>query len=110
MKILIIAAMALALGGCANFKGVTGGPLPQQVTGVVEGVQNATKNVCAFIPTAKTVIDILRAFGVNTPESVTSIATRICDAVTKVRSAQRGARPTLRAGNKVVVINGRFVR
>ena len=107
--IALAVGSALALTGCASFKGgSSGGGVPSQsdVSKVIAKVQTATHKICQFVPTAQTISAILATFGLGSAGEITGIAAQVCAAVTKAQSARGGAYPTVRG----VEIRGRFRR
>jgi len=97
MRIFIAPALALAItvGGCAT----TGTP-----SSIVAEVQAIATQVCAYVPTAETVLNILGA-GIPGLTNATAIADAICKAVTKPTARRGASRPTV-AG---VAVRGHFV-
>lgn len=93
-KLLIVAALCIALPACE--KQGTGGGID------VNGVQQAAIKICAFEPTAQTVLNIFGT-GSTLLDSISEIASAVCQAVNTPRSA--GTKPTV-AG---VVVEGRRV-
>lgn len=114
MKALIgVALLALSLAGCAS----TGATLPgteKVVSGVqttrdtITKVQNYTKQVCGFLPTAASVAAI---FNVSIAGSISAIGGAICDAVTTNPLAE-GDKPGYYKAQTVhgVKVEGRFVK
>lgn len=99
---------SLALGGCAS-TGATGtGTAPNPtVTATITQVQNATVNLCAFVPTAATIAGIF-ASGNSLVSSITQAAQLICNAVAShPAAARRGAFIPVVNG---VRIQGHFVK
>lgn len=78
----------------------------------VTDLQNAVVSACGFLPAATTIASILSANPAITTGG--QIAGVICDAVIHSRSAKRGANQDVQKfiviNNKVVEINGRFVK
>lgn len=95
-KIVIAAALAAGLSGCA-----TGGGSGSVDVSAVQ--QDAVK-ICGFLPTAETILNIF-ASGNTVYVSASIIANAICAAVT-AKSARRGSAPTVNG----VVVHGTFVR
>lgn len=98
-KLLLVACLALA--GC-NTTGDSA-----QVAATIAQVQSTTRQICSFVPTARTVFSILSAFGVPGVSIAGDVATQICNAVTTAPLADGGPRQAKVNG---VVIRGRFVR
>jgi hypothetical protein len=99
-KILLAAAAAWAvsLGGCTT----TG---TFDLATFVSQVQSTTNAVCAFIPTAETVANIV-ATGNPIVATADAVANAICDAVRpKTTGRLRAPGPPTVAG---VVVHGRF--
>ncbi len=94
-KLHIAAALAAAItiGGCASGGGSS-----------VSSIQQAAVIACGFLPTAKTVADILAA-GNALVSTVDAVASAICAAVGTKNARRGGGVPTV-AG---VVIHGKFV-
>ena len=99
MRKFIIAA---ALAGTTLFSGCTTGSITPTV--VVTDVQQATVALCAFLPTALTVANIIAA-GNPALATATEIATAICAAVTPKAAIRNGAVPMVGG----VPVAGRFV-
>jgi hypothetical protein len=97
-KLLLIGALAFSLAGC-----VTAG----QVTATVKQVQDAAAGICSFVPTATTVANIF-ASGNSTVQSVSSVASAICNAVTTRPLADGPGDRKPRVNG--VVVRGRFIR
>ena len=106
-QMLAIVAMSPLLTGCLT---VTAGPTPNSPLppppDYVTAVQNAAEQACSFVPTARTVLELVSAFqDVSAIERVSIIVERICDAVTGPRGARRfGARV------RGVAVRGQFTR
>lgn len=97
MKKLFATAMlaaSLALAGCGTTSN-TGDTVAQ--------VQAIAKQVCGFLPTATTVLNIISG-GNSYVQTAESVASAICSAVTS-KAALRGAVPTVNG----VKVRGRFV-
>lgn len=96
---------ALALAGCATTGSTPGAPAGS-VTSIVTQVQRVTRQVCGFVPVAKTIVGIFSAGG----GSALGIAQEICNAVTNnpMTEGPRGGRtvPKVRG----VAVRGQFVR
>lgn len=105
-RMFIVAAMAASIGlaGCET---TGGGVVPGKVTEVVTKVQEYTKKACSFVPTAATVNNLLKTFGVTSIDGVVQMAGEICAVVTKqqARRSRSAKGPILRG----VRIQGRFV-
>lgn len=99
-KFLAISLVTVWLGGCAT------GPTSTQIDQTVAQVQAIAQQVCAFVPTAQTVLNIISALGVPGVGIAGDIASKICTAVTS-KSARRGAAAPKLYG---VTIRGNFVR
>lgn len=80
MKYAVI-GVALLLGACAT---VPGG-------NIVSQIQSTAQSICRFVPTARTVIDIIAA-GDGIAQSTSAIATAICSALefSKINADQPG--------------------
>ncbi len=108
-KILTCSALALsiALGSC----GTTGTSTTATINSIVTQVQAIAVQVCGFLPTASTVINIVS--GSNAiAATAESVAQSICAAVSAVPKLGGRLRGTARAPIMVngVVIHGRWVR
>jgi activator of 2-hydroxyglutaryl-CoA dehydratase len=105
--------LSLAVAGCATVPGSqpTGSASGQdtQAAAIVAHVQAATTTACKFLPTAKTILDIVGTFtDVVALSPVTSVADAICNAVSAQGSGKLARRSTPRV--RGVVVKGRFVR
>jgi len=100
-KIIIVAALGLALTGCATPGG--GGVTPTQISDTARQIQQYTRTFCSFVPTIQTIVSIVnRGAG-----DALSVATDICAAVTTAPLAEGGTR---RIAVRGVPIRGTFVR
>lgn len=96
------AAFAMSLGGCA-----TTGNGTFDLASFIASVQADTNLVCAFIPTAETVANIVST-GNPIVATAGAVANAICAAVTPVKAAGKfGAVAPTVAG---VAIHGRFTK
>jgi hypothetical protein len=95
-----VLAAAMLLGACTSsgqFTNIT-----------IESVQQAAVNACKFLPTAKTVTDII-ASGVPGLSTATAIGDAICAAVLPSNQASRAATPQA-ASIGGIPIQGAFVK
>lgn len=86
-KMLVIAALAMSLGGCATTGGAGG------TQAIITQIQQVATQACGFLPTANTVAAILAA-AAGVPGAATgveAIAAAICSQMTKPAAAKRGA-------------------
>jgi hypothetical protein len=127
-KILVVAALGLALAGCKSLTIGGGGVIPpivigpgggqvtappseitKKVTEAIEKVQAETRKYCKFIPTASTVANVLSIFGVKSIGDLTNAAKEICNAVGgpgTVQARRAGSAPRLCRGASCVPIRG----
>lgn len=95
--ILIAPALALGLLGAGCAPGVNGGPptieIPTIDPGTVTQIQTAATQICGFVPTVATVLNIITTFtgGSGVVAAADQIAQGICGAVT-AKGARLGAR------------------
>lgn len=73
---------------------------PQQAANVVDDTQNTAVKICAFVPTATTILNLFQVVG--PAATAAQVAQIVCDAVAKKGGHQWNY--------KDVVIEGRFVR
>lgn len=85
-----VLAACLSLAACA----------PQDAAAIVDNTQNTAIKVCAFVPTATTILNLFQVVG--PAATAADVATIICNAVVKKGSAE-----WVYNG---VTITGRFVR
>lgn len=97
-KAAITGVFCLGLASCQS-----GGSAPD-VGGIISQVQNATTQICRFVPAAATVSALLN-LGLS---DITTIAQQICGAISKP-SAVRGQHPQVCSGARCVAIVGRRV-
>jgi hypothetical protein len=97
-KLLMVAAVALPLGGC-----VTGRDGNIVVGDYVVAVQQTAVSLCGFLPTAQFIGDLFLQG--ETYDTVSTVASAICRAVS-ARSYRPGTVPTV----KGVPVQGRFLR
>jgi len=76
-RFLIPVVLGLALTSCSDSLSVT-----------VQRVQDKTVEICSYMPTSQSVLDILKAGGPTTQVPF-AIATAICDAVLQWQQANR---------------------
>ena len=126
-SMILIAALAstLVVAGCA--KGPSGtspvppapGPGPvvipapdtpagQKAAEIIGRVQEETRKICKFVPTAQTVANLLARFGVGTLGGLLEVAQQVCAVVGPPSSSagRYAGRKTLRG----IVIRGHYVR
>lgn len=103
--IAIVFAGALTLAGCNS---VTPTPAPT-VTPSVNDIQRVVVTACGFLPAVTTIANIISAS--PTVMTATEIAGLVCKAVT-TKSARKGgyAPKSVIVGNKVILLNGEFVK
>lgn len=101
--IAIVFAASLALAGC---NAVTPAPT---VAPTVSDIQKVVTTACGFLPAATTIANIISAS--PAVMTATEIAGLICKAVT-TKSARKGgyAPKSVIVGNKVILLNGEFVK
>jgi protein involved in sex pheromone biosynthesis len=104
---ILVLGSALSLAACAGQNSGALDPRAQQAAQVVGEVQEATKTVCNFVPTVKTIADIF-ASGVPYVGATANIANGICSALNGPRARRHGkmSPPEYRG----VVIRGKHVR
>lgn len=119
-KLLLTAFLGAALVGCSTTNGTpTIGGIP--ITTIEQQVQTDVLQICAFVPTAQTIANVVTAaVGVPGLSTAFAIATGICNAVTTAPAGsisasvsrarvmlKRGVAPPTYIG---VPIYGSFVR
>ena len=73
--ISLLALLAFPLAACDTTSGVT------QTAAVIAEVQKQAKAICQFVPTIKTVSQILAVFGVPGIGAASDVASQICAAL-----------------------------
>lgn len=107
----ILVVIALTFGACSS-TGSLPTPTPGQVDQAITKAQEFTRQLCGFVPTANTIANLLKVFGVNSVADLTAIAQQVCTAVAPIASTKSSrkrmavAPPTVRG----VPIRGTFVR
>lgn len=127
-KILLVAAVGLAVVGCKPVTIGGGGVIPPIVIGpsqtipantttptgikvatVIEKVQTETRKYCKFVPTAGTVANVLGLFGVGDYKGLVDAAKQICNAVGgpgTVQARRKSVRPQVCKNGQCVLIQG----
>ncbi len=100
-KYLIAVSATLLLAGCAGSIPTSGG--------AIKDIQNAAANICRFVPTAKTVADILLSGSMGV-QTALSIATSICNAVTINPLADGPGAKNYKPTVNGVRIRGQFIK
>lgn len=117
-KLAIVLALggALAVAGCkTNDTGgsaippIPGNTVAEKTAAVIAEVQEKTRTACKFVPTATTVINLLRVFGVGDYSGITAVASEVCRVMGPPTNAtaRRSAGPKTLRG---VEIRGTYVR
>lgn len=106
-KILIVAVLGLALAGCKTAQDVatditTATNTTKEKVGQVQGY---AVSLCGYLPAASAIVGI---FNSNFSNSVSTVGTAICDAVTSITLADGPGdrRPKVNG----VVVTGKFVK
>lgn len=105
-SLVIAAALAFSLAGCAS----TGSITPTNVASTIAQVQSTARTICSFVPTANTVANLLSVIGFGGFSGVTAMAAQICNAVINnpMTEGPGGGRTVPRVAG--VPIRGKFVR
>ena len=114
-RFIVIAALALAVTGCATSPTPPAGPgilsplvdakiISEETRAKARQVQDTTKGYCGYIPTIGTLVSLFSTTG---GQSVATIGKALCDAVTTAPLADGGSRLAYVNG---VRIHGKFVR
>jgi len=114
-KLFVVAALVgtLAVAGCKTTEdsgnAVPGNTVAEKTAAIIAEVQEKTRLGCKFVPTANTILSLLRVFGVGDYSSLTAVAAEVCRVVGSptTASARRSGKPKTLHG---VVIRGKFVR
>lgn len=113
-KIVTVSVLvgALALAGCKTTDSgasPTTPPAGQQAAEIIGKVQEETRRICKFVPTAQTVASLLRVFGVGDVSGLLAVAQEVCKVVgTPTNAASRRATGPKKL--KGVEIRGTYAR
>lgn len=106
-KLIIAATLTIALAGCQTATDIatTITTATQSTKDKVKSVQGYAVSLCGYLPAASAIVGI---FNSNFSNSVSTVGTAICDAVTSITLADGPGDRKPRVNG--VVVTGKFVR